>query len=50
MKKVSPYQLLPGMKLAGDVYTFGDHLLLPAGAILDEYSIAKLQESVANVK
>lgn len=50
MKKVSPYQLLPGMKLAGDVYTFGDHLLLPAGSILDEYSIAKLQESVANVK
>lgn len=49
MKKISPYQLLPGMKLAKDVYTFGDHLLLPAGSVLDDYSIAKLQESVANV-
>lgn len=49
MKKLSPYQLLPGMKLASDVYTFGDHLLLPAGTVLDEYSIHKLQESVGSV-
>ena len=49
MKKLSPYQLLPGMKLASDVYTFGNHLLLPAGAVLDEYSILKLQESVGSV-
>lgn len=50
MKKLSPYQLLPGMILATDVYTHGDHLLLPAGHILDEYSISKLQESVGSVK
>lgn len=49
MKKMSPYQLLPGMKLGRDVYTFGDHLLLPAGAVLDQYSITKLQECVSSV-
>ena len=50
MKKLSPYQLLPGMKLASDVYTHGDHLLLPEGYVLDEYAISKLQESVGSVK
>lgn len=49
MKKMSPYQLLPGMRLGRDVYTFGDQLLLPAGAVLDQYSITKLQECISSV-
>ena len=45
MKKVQINKLVPGMKLATDVYAYGNHILLPEGFILDEYSIAKIQES-----
>ena len=44
MKRTMTSNLLPGMVLAENVYTYNnDQLILPKGAVLDDKSIAKLE-------
>ncbi|WP_026506844.1 HD-GYP domain-containing protein [Butyrivibrio sp. MC2013] len=44
MKRVMTANLLPGMVLAENVYTYNnDQLILPKGSVLDDKSIAKLE-------
>lgn len=42
MKRVATYQLVPGMKLAEDVYNFQQQLILPKGTVLTDDIITRL--------
>ncbi len=42
MQAVAISQLAPGMAIAKDVYTYNDHLLLPAGSLLTDRAITML--------
>ncbi len=43
MKRISTDQLVPGMIIASDVYTFNDQLVLPKGLSLTDKSITRLR-------
>ena len=43
MKRVSTYALVPGMKVAEDVYNYNKQLVLPKGTILTDDVITRLE-------
>lgn len=51
MKRLSTIDLVPGMVVAEDVYTYTNQLLLPRGTVLTDKSITKLEfYSIINVR
>jgi len=51
MKKISTKELIPGMKIAEDVYTYNDQLILSKGVVLTDKAIIRLEfYSILNVK
>ena len=42
MKKLSVKELIPGMKIAEDVYTYNDQLILSKGIVLSDKAITRL--------
>ena len=43
MKRIATYRLLPGMKVAEDVYNYNKQLILPKGTILTDDIITRLE-------
>ena len=51
MKKLSVKELIPGMKIAEDVYTYNDQLILSKGIVLSDKAITRLEfYSILSVK
>ena len=51
MKKYSTKELIPGMKVAEDVYTYNDQLILSKGVVLSDKAITRLEfYSILSVK
>ncbi len=51
MKKISTKELIPGMKIAEDVYTYNDQLILSKGIVLSDKAIIRLEfYSILSVK
>lgn len=51
MKRISTKELMPGMKIAEDVFTYNDQLVLSKGLVLTDKSIMRLEfYSILNVK
>ena len=51
MKKYSTKELIPGMKVAEDVYTYNDQLILSKGVVLSDKTITRLEfYSILSVK
>jgi len=42
MKRVATYQLIPGMKVAEDIYNYNRQLILPKGTVLTDDTITRL--------
>lgn len=51
MKRMSTRELIPGMRVAEDVYTYNDQLILSKGLVLTDKSIMRLEfYSILNIK
>lgn len=51
MKRISTSELVPGMVVAEDVYTYTNQLLIPRGTILNDKAITKLEfYSIINIR